>query len=119
MLIRVLAILMLTSTAAGATEATPQEVADFWNTVFKGAPPYGVPPLNASRTNPRLVGNVLVWDVAFDSFRDPSTNLPVRLGGYFALPPSGVVAPGPGGTYPGFVNTHSVGGCTTAAPVKP
>ena len=108
---RVFAIVLLTSTAAAATEATPQEVADFWTTVFKGASPNGVPALNPSRTNPQTMGNVRVWDIAFNSYRDPATNLPVRIGGYLALPMA--AGPGPGGTYPGFVNTHSLGGCPT------
>ncbi len=111
MSLRVFVIVLVSSTAAFATEATPQEVADFWNTVFKGASPNGVPPLNASRTNQRTMNNVRVWDVSFDSYRDPSTNLPVRIGGYFALPLT--AGPGPGGAYPGFVNTHSLGGCPT------
>jgi cephalosporin-C deacetylase-like acetyl esterase/PKD repeat protein len=100
-------ILLLCSSGAEATEASPQEVADFWGTVFGS-----VPPLNASRSNERVIGNVRVWDVAFDSYRDPSTSLPVRLGGYFAVP-TNRTPPGPGGTFPGLVNTHSTGGCAT------
>lgn len=106
-----LVLLTFTTTTAYATEATPEEVATFWGTVFNGAPPYGVPPLAALRSNPRVVDGVMVWDVRFDSYRDPDTNLPLRIGGFYAVPTG--TPPGPGGTWPGFVVTHSVGGCST------
>lgn len=108
----VLTILLAPFGASAQRQATASEVASFWNTVFNGPSPHGVPPLNASRTNRRTVGRATVWDVTFDSYRDPDTNTPVRLFGYFAIPLD-VPPPGPGGSWPGIVNTHSVGGCAT------
>lgn len=92
-----------------ATMPTPQEIADFWDTVFNGPAPYGVPPLNPTRSNQRTVGNTTVWDVGFDSYKDPGTNNPVRLNGFFAISNT-IPGPGPGGTYPGLVANHSLGG---------
>jgi len=100
-------------TRAGAGTPTPQEIAAFWGTVFDGPAPYGVPPLNAARFNQRTISNCTVWDVRFDSYKDPATNLPVRLGGMFAVP-NNIAPPGPGGTYPGLVVTHSVGSTNPA-----
>ncbi len=94
--------------AQTASRPGSQEIADFWETVFRGPAPYGLPPLNASRTNPRTISGCTVWDVRFDSYKDPETNLPVRLGGVLAVP-NAVPPPGPGGTWPGLVVTHSVG----------
>ncbi len=94
--------------SAGAQPPTPQEIAGFWATVFNGAAPYGVPALNGSRFNQRVLNNCTVWDVCFDSYKDPETDAPVRLGGVFAVP-NNVSPPGAGGTYPGLVVTHSVG----------
>ena len=91
--------------AAGpsATKATAVQVADFWARIFNGPPPYGVPPLNATRTNQRTANNVVLWDVSFDSYRDPDTDQPVRLHGILSVPNK------PGRTFPGLVVTHSVG----------
>jgi len=100
-------------TLAGAGNPTPQEIADFWGTVFSGPAPYGVPSLNAVRFNQRTINNSTVWDVRFDSYKDPVTDLPVRLGGMFAVP-NNIAPPGPGGTYPGLVVTHSVGSTVPA-----
>jgi len=86
-----------------ATTATELEVAEFWGRVFKGPKPYGVPPLNAERKNPRTVGAVTLWDVHFDSYRDPDTNRPVRLAGVLGVPNEA------GRKFPGLVVTHSVG----------
>ena len=97
-----------TAHAQTATLPTSQEIADFWDTVFNGPAPYGVPPINLSRTNQRTVSNCTVWDVSFDSYKDPETTQPVRLYGAFAIP-NNIPPPGPGGTYPGVVGTHSVG----------
>lgn len=94
--------------STGAGLPTQQEIADFWTTVFTGPAPYGVPPVNATRLNQRTVSNCTVWDVRFDSYKDPVTNQPVRLGGVFAVP-NNVAPPGPGGTFPGLIATHSVG----------
>ncbi len=99
--------------ASATNKATAQEAADFWDQVFNGAAPYGVPPLNASRTNQRVVGNVTLWDVAFDSYRDPDTDQPVRLRGFYGIP-NNISSPGPGNTFPGLVVTHSVGVTTPA-----
>ncbi|NOT01330.1 MAG: prolyl oligopeptidase family serine peptidase [Phycisphaerales bacterium] len=101
--------------SAGAGTPTTQEIADFWNVVFDGPDPYGVPPLNAIRFNQRTLNNCTIWDVRFDSYKDPETGLPVRLGGIFAVPNS-VPPPGPGGTFPGLVVTHSVGTVPPAGP---
>ena len=103
-LVAVVLCAWLAGPPAWATEATPQEVADFWETVFAGAPPYGVPPLAATRSNARAVGSVNVWDVSFDSYRDPDTDQPVRLYGFLALPGGG--GPGPAGAFPGLISTH-------------
>ncbi len=89
-------------------KATDSEVADFWDRVFNGPAPYGVPPLNATRSNPRTVGNNTVWDVSFDSYMDPDTRQPARITGIFAIP-NNIKPPGPNGTFPGLVVTHSVG----------
>lgn len=86
-----------------ASKATPAQVADFWATVFKGTKPHGVPPLRPERKNPRAVGHVTLWDVSFDSYRDPDTNEPVRLAGILGIPNR------PGQKFPGLVVTHSVG----------
>ena len=101
--------------SGGVGLPTPQEIADFWGTVFNGPAPYGVPPLNATRFNQRTVSNCTVWDVRFDSYKDPETDLPVRLGGMFALP-NNITPPGPGGTFPGLAVTHSVGAMPPAGP---
>ncbi|MGB0717182.1 MAG: PKD domain-containing protein, partial [Phycisphaerae bacterium] len=85
-----------------------QEIAEFWTMVFAGPSPFGVPPINGLRTNERVLNNCTVWDVTFDSYKDPGTDLPVRLGGVFAVS-NEVPPPGPGGTFPGLVVTHSVG----------
>jgi len=99
------------SVFAGAGLPTPQEIADFWGTVFAGPDP----PLNATRFNQRTISNCTVWDVRFDSYKDPETGLPVRLGGAFAVP-NNIAPPGPGGTFPGLVVTHSVGAMPPAGP---
>lgn len=107
-----IALLLLSGAASAQQQAslpTEQEIADFWDTVFNGAAPYGVPALNPTRSNQRTVNNCTVWDVTFDSYKDPATNTPVRLGGFFAIP-NNIPAPGPGGTYPGLVANHSTGG---------
>ena len=109
----VLAVCAAPRALADAATPSTQEIADFWGTVFDGPAPYGVPPLNASRFNQRTFSNCTVWDVRFDSYKDPETDLPVRLGGMFAVP-NNVAAPGPGGTYPGLVVTHSVGSTVPA-----
>ena len=100
------ACLLPLASAAGAakvTRATPAQVAAFWAKVFKGPKPHGVPPLNGERTNPRTVEGVKLWDVRFDSYRDPDTNKPARLAGVLGMPNE------PGRKFPGLVVTHSVG----------
>lgn len=96
--------------AVGVGLPTSQEVADFWGTVFSGPLP-----LNSTRFNQRTVSNCTVWDVRFDSYRDPVTGQPVRLGGVFAIP-NNIAQPGPGGTFPGLVVTHSVGTMPPSGP---
>lgn len=91
-----------------ASLPTQEEIADFWQTVFDGPTPYGVPPLNGTLANERVLNNCTIWDVAFDSYKDPLTDLPVRLGGVYAIP-NEVAPPGPNETFPGLVVTHSVG----------
>lgn len=99
-------------TSAGPPQAIPKatasEVAEFWDKVFNGPAPYGVPPLNVSRLNRRTVGDSIVWDVRFDSYRDPDTDKPARIGGIFAIP-NNIDPTGSEGTFPGLVVTHSVG----------
>lgn len=95
--------LFVSSSAQATDKATEAEVADFWAAVFAG-----VPPLNASIGPPRTVGQTTVRTVYFDSYKDPDTTSPVRLQGFYALP-NNMTGPGPGGTFPGFISTHSVG----------
>lgn len=108
-------VLHFANAVVDADSPTPQEIAAFWNTVFDGPDPYGVPPLNATRFNQRILNNCTVWDVRFDSYKDPETDLPVRLGGVFAKP-NNITPPGPGGTFPGLAVTHSVGTMPPSGP---
>ncbi len=104
------AVFHFVHSAAIADSPTPQEIAAFWNTVFSR-----VPPLNASRFNQRILNNCTVWDLRFDSYKDPATGLPVRLGGVFAKP-NNITPPGPAGTFPGLAVTHSVGTMPPSGP---
>src|SRR5690242_13782451 len=113
---RFIALLLVLSSVIARPEvadaqraATAAEVASFWQTVFRGAAPFGVPAPATTRTNRRTVRGATVWDVSFDSYRDPDTERPVRIFGYFAVP-TGMTGPGPGGSFPGIVATHSTGG---------
>lgn len=102
-LVAVTIALFVASSAQATDKATEAEVADFWAAVFAG-----VPPLNASIGPPRTVGQTTVRTVYFDSYKDPDTTSPVRIQGFYALP-NNMTGPGPGGTFPGFISTHSVG----------
>ncbi len=97
--------------AGPATElplATDAEVAEFWDTVFNGPPPYGAPPVHGLRSNRREARGVILWDVRFDSYQDPVTGRPARLGGVFAVP-SETPSPAANGRFPGLVVSHSLG----------
>ncbi len=95
-------------TAAEIPLATDAEVAEFWETVFNGPPPYGAPPVHGRRSNKRKARGVILWDVRFNSYQDPDTGRPARLGGVFAVP-SKRPSPAANGKFPGLVVTHSVG----------